>query len=135
SSSTRVSVAAWSVPSWQAALHGVAEGPVGVVGVGVANLHMGLVEGDLCGHHEKTPNAPLADQRVVPQLFKLLLRQVLKPAVGEAPHLAEVALLEALVDGEGDGEEGGKQHRRQGDGCDGDEVSGAAGLEALPGQM
>ena len=112
----------------QAALLGVAEGPVGVVGVGVANLHMGLVEGDLCGHPEKTPDAPLADQRVVPQLFKLLLRQVLEPTVGEAPHLAEVALLEALVDGQGDGEQRGEQHRRQGDGRDGDEIPGAAGL-------
>ena len=88
---------------------------------------MGLVEGRLCGHAQKAPHPPLADEGIILQFAALLLRQVLEPAVGEAPYLAEVGLLDALVDGQGDGKEGGEQHRRQSDGQHRDEISGPVG--------
>ena len=119
----------------QATLHRVAVHPVGLVGIGVAHLHMGLIEGRVHRHPQETPLAPRLDEGIVPQVLGLLFGQILEPSVGEAAHLAEIALLEALVDGQGNGEQGCEQHRRQGDGCDGDEVAGAACLQALPGKM
>ena len=89
---------------------------------------MGLVEGHLCGDAQEAPHPPLVDEGIILQFAALFLRQVLEPAVGEAPHLAEVGLLDALVDGQGDGKEGGEQHRRQGDGQHSDEVSGPVGF-------
>ena len=118
----------------QGTLHRIAEGPVGVVCVGPAHLHMGLVEGHFCGHAQEAPHPPLADEGIILQFVALLLRQVLEPAVGEAAHLTEVVLLEALVDGQGDGKEGGEQHRCQGDGQHRNEISGPVGGQTLPGQ-
>ena len=112
----------------QGTLHRIAEGPVGVVCVGPAHLHMGLVEGHLCGHAQEAPHPPLVDEGIILQFAALLLRQVLETAVGKAPHLAEVGLLDALVDGQGDSKEGGEQHRRQGDGQHRNEVSGPVGF-------
>ena len=51
---------------WQAALDGVTVHPVGIVGIGIAHLHMGFVEGNVRGHSQETPQAPLGDQRVFP---------------------------------------------------------------------
>ncbi len=45
----------------------------------------------------------------------------LKPP-GTSPHLPEVGLLEPVADGQGDGEQGGEEHRGQGDGQHGDEI-------------
>ena len=87
----------------EASLHRVAVAPVGLVGIGVADLYMGFVEGCLCGHPQKSPQAPLVNQWIVLQFLKLFLCQVLKGAMAPATGLAEVVLLDALVDGEGDG--------------------------------
>ena len=73
---------------------------------GPLHLHVGLVEGHLTGHPQEAPQAPFVNQGIVPQLVELLFRQVLEAAVGEAAHLTEVGLLEPVVDGHGDGEEG-----------------------------
>ncbi|CAN3964550.1 hypothetical protein HEAFMP_HEAFMP_09815, partial [Dysosmobacter welbionis] len=51
-----------------------------------------------------------------------------------AAHLTEVGLLEPVVDGHGDGEEGREQHRGQGDGENGDEVAGPGRLHGPPAQ-
>ena len=119
----------------QAALHRVAVHPVGLVGVGVAHLHMGLIEGDLRGHSHKAPQAPLVNKGVLPQLIELLFRQILEAAVAESAHLAEVGLLEALVDGQGDGKEGGKQHCGQRDSQHGHDVAGLGRPQAFQGQV
>ena len=119
----------------QAPLNRVAVHPVGLVGIGVAHLHMAFVEGHLTGHAHKAPQTPLVDEGVVLQFVKLLLCQVLEPAVGEAAHLAEVVLLDAVVDGHGDGEQGGEEHRGQGDGQHRDQVPGAVGSQALTGEI
>ena len=96
---------------------------------------MAFVEGHLTGHAHKAPQTPLVDEGVVLQFVKLLLCQVLEPAVGEAAHLAEVVLLDAVVDGHGDGEQGGEEHRGQGDGQHRDQVPGAVGSQALTGEI
>ena len=119
----------------QAALYGIAKTPVGVVGVGVTHLHMVLIEGFLGGHAQEAPQAPFLDGRVVFQFFKLFLGHVFERPVAVAPRLAEVGLLETVVDGQGDDEQGGKQNRRQRNGHDGDGVAGLGrphGLSSQP---
>ncbi len=111
----------------KASLHRVAVAPVGLVGIGVTDLHMGFVEGHLCGHAHEPAKAPGLDERIVLQLLELLLGEVLEGAMGPAPGLTEVVLLDALVDGEGDGKERGEEHRCQGDGQHRHQIAGAAG--------
>ena len=113
------------------ALYRVAVAPVGLVGVGVADLHMGFVEGNLCGHAHKAAQAPGFDERIVLQCLELLLSEVLEGAMGPAPGLTEVVLLDALVDGEGDGKKGWKQSRRQGDGQHRHQIAGTVCKEAF----
>ena len=55
-----------SALSGQAALDGITEHPVGLIGVGITDLHMGFVEGCLGGHSYEPPQAPLADQGIFP---------------------------------------------------------------------
>ena len=45
--------------------HRFAVHPVGFIGIGVADLHMGLVERLLRGHAQKAAQPPLGDQRIV----------------------------------------------------------------------
>ena len=116
----------------QAALRRVAVHPVGVVGVGVAHLHVGFVERVLSRHTHEPPQAGLPDQGVVLQRLILRFGQVFEAAVGVAAHLPEVVLLESVVDGQGDGEQGGKEHRGQRNSQHRDEVAGAAGPQAPP---
>ena len=52
-----------------------------------------------------------------------------------SPRLPEIGLLKAVVDGQGDGKQGGKEHRGQGDGQHGDAVSGFGRLHGLASQM
>ena len=118
----------------QAALNRVAVHPVGLVFVAPTHLNMGFVEGNFRGHAQETPDAPGVDQGIVFQFIDLLLRQVFEAAVGVSAHLAEVGLLDALVDGQGDGKEGGKQHCRQGDGRHRHHVPGPVGAKTPPGQ-
>ena len=118
----------------EASLHRVTVHPVGIIGIGVADLHMGFVEWDIRRHAQKSAQAPLVNERIVLQFLKLLLRQVLKGAVGPAPGLAEVVLLDALVDRESDGKKGRKKHRRQGDGQHRHDVPGAAGEQGAQAQ-
>ena len=58
----------------QTALHRVAVHPVGFIGVGVADLHVGFVERHLRGHSDKPPHSPLVDEGVILQIVKLFLR-------------------------------------------------------------
>ena len=88
----------------QSPLNGVAVHPVGLVGIRVPHLHVGLIERDVRRHAQKAAQAPGLDERIVFQFLKLLLCQVLEGTVGPASRLPEVALLNTLVDGEGDGE-------------------------------
>ena len=88
----------------QAALDGVAEGPVSFILVRIADLHMRFVEGYLGGHPQIAPQAPGLDAGVFFQFVELGLGQVFEPAVVKTAALAEVGLLHPLVDGEGNGE-------------------------------
>ena len=115
-------------------LNGHAEHPVSLVGVGVAHLHMALVEGNIGGHPQEAAQAPILDEGIVPQLIELRLRQVFEAAVGPTTRLTEVGLLEPLVDGEGDGEQGCEENCGQGDGQNGDDIPCPGCLEGLPAQ-
>ena len=59
----------------QASLLGLAEHPLGLGWVGVADLHMALVKGGLCGHPYEPAQAPLLNQGVLLDLPKLFLGQ------------------------------------------------------------
>ena len=118
----------------QAALHRVAVHPVGFVFVAPADFHMGFGKGHVPGHPQKAPHPPLVHEGVAAQLLGLLRGDVFEPAVGKPARLAEVVLLEPLVDGKRKGEQRGEQQRRQRDGRDGDQVAGAAGQQRFPGQ-
>ena len=113
----------------ETAHHRIAEHPVGVLGFGIADLHMGFVEGLLCRHPEKAPQAGPCDTGIVLQLIVLLLGEILEAAVGRGAHLTERGLLKALVDGEGDGKKRGKEHRGEGDGQRCDEIPRAVCLK------
>ena len=76
---------------------------MGLVGIRITDLYMGFVEGSLCGHSQKSPQAPLVNQWIVLQFLKLFLCQVLKGTMAPATGLAEVVLLDTFVNGEGDG--------------------------------
>ena len=71
-----------SALSGQAALDGITEHPVGLIGVGITDLHMGFVEGDIRGHTAEPPQAPFFDQRVLTQFLKLRLCQIFETAMG-----------------------------------------------------
>ena len=108
SSSTRVSVAAWSVPSCgRAPSMGSQYIQCACVASGVTDLHMGFVEGDDRRHSDKAAQSPFLNERVGLDLVKLLLGQIFKAAVVPAAALAEVGLLKAVVDGKGNGEQRG----------------------------
>ena len=62
----------------QSAFDGVAVHPVGLVGVGIADLYMGFVEWDIRRHTQKAAQAPGLDERIVLQFLKLLLCQILE---------------------------------------------------------
>ena len=88
----------------QAALNGVAEGPVGFILVRIADLHMRFVEGYVGGHPQVTSQAPGLDAGGFLQFVELGLGQVLESTVVKTAALAEVGLLHPLIDGEGNGE-------------------------------
>ena len=49
----------------QGTLHRIAVLPVGFIGVGITDLHMGFIERNVYRHTQETPYAPLADERIV----------------------------------------------------------------------
>ena len=119
----------------QAALDRLEEGVPGLGRVHVADLDMALVKRRLAARHAHHPaGAVLLDKRVVFELEYLRFGQVLEVAVVVAARLPEVALLERSVDGHGDGEQRGKQHGRQRDGDDRNDVARFRRLEAAVGQ-
>ena len=70
---------------------------------------MGFVEGRVHGHAHEQPGEVLLNQRVRPHFLHLLPGEALDGAVKVAARLAEILLLEGIVDGGSDGKEGGEQ--------------------------
>ena len=69
-----------------------------------------------------------------PEVGRLPQEGTLEAAVGVPADLPEVGLLEAVVDGHGDGEKGRKEGGRQGDGDNGDQVSHLGRAHGPPAQ-
>lgn len=65
----------------------------------LAYFHMSLVERRFGGHSQKAAHSPRLNQRVLPQLRKLLLCQILESAMRIAAYLAKRILLNAFIDG------------------------------------
>lgn len=113
----------------QAPFYGNAVAPVGLVGVRVTDLHMGLIERGLFGHAQKAADAIRLNEIIAFQFLTLFFRQVFESTVGAAPSLTEIVLLDALVDGHGNGKERSKQHRRKGNSQHRHNIAGAVGQQ------
>lgn len=84
----------------QSAFHRVAVTPVGLIGIGVTDLHMGLVERNVRGHSQKATNTIGLNQRVTFQRLTLFFRHIFEGAVTPASGLPEIVLLDSLIDGQ-----------------------------------
>ena len=103
--------------------------------VHAADFDMALVERHLARRHADHQSCTVfLDKRVILQLRHLRFGQILERAVHVAARLPEVALLERGVDGHGDGEQRSKQHGRQRDRDDRNDVARFRRLEAAVGQ-
>ena len=118
----------------QTSLDGVAVRPVRLVRVRIADFDMAFFKRGALRHAEEAAQAVRLDAGVLLELVILRLGQILKASVTVSADLAEVGLLEGVVDGHGDRDERGEEDRGQGDSQDGDEVARAVGTERAEGQ-
>ena len=109
----------------QRPLHGLAEVVGGALRLDVADLYMGFVEGGLVQRAHKEPAPGADDQGIILKRLHLLQGDVLDGAMGVAAHLAEILLLEGVVDGGGNGEQRGEQNGGQGNGQHRHDIPGA----------
>lgn len=111
----------------QSPIHRVTVTPVGLVGIGVTDLHMGFIERNVCGHSQKATNTIGLNQRVTFQRLTLFFRHVFEGAVAPASGLPEIVLLDSFIDGQGNGKKRCEEQRRQGNSQYRDKIAGTVG--------